>query len=404
MTLLCLTILLSGCRDQETALHLEVRPVLFDGSRQQFGNVGAPLDEAEHIAVHTICDRTGALETLPGTALVFDGTYRSYPRFAYGDEYVFNSMTLFRDDKDLYAYCQNEAGSYAKRLKTDPFPNDASTPVPQPSRPKTVAVPQAKQTSITKLMNEDALSSAPFEPQFIGIESPLFSSLAIQVQTDDRVTTYSRPYDPSFHAASLSLHVTESETGIAPMFVETSDTNASYWPLDDGPAVVPELVKTHPLPDELEMGKHYPLWDLSYDTDGKSVRQSISIIYEPPRLMTPSEVETTSDENADVTTIGYFHKTPLFGKAELIYIDTVQTTTTDGAKLKQMLQRAKPVDRAGEPADYPLFTLVEGVKSQVFDVTLHERSNKTDVYVTTDGKHFKLSSEDSAAWIALSPY
>lgn len=396
---------LTGCTTQESALDLKVRPVLFDGYHYDPDDQSSPLDETEQIAVHTICDDTGAI-SISERPFVYDGTYRSFSRLSSNTNSPMTSMTVFHDDETTYAYCQTDISQYVKRIDPEYFSLARREASAEPLRPRSVSVPDAmRQTVKSNLEDYPFLELLPFDSPFVGLRSPLFASLALEVKTNDDSMTSFHSFDPNMKMMSLSLYLVKMDGIVQPILIQSSENNMAYQSLDTAPdGVVPTFKNVYPLPDELQFGESYPLWELSYDVGGETMKQTISLSYEPPVVMTQAEVDTATEETIEETVLGYFHKTSLVGKTELHYLDGVQTTTADGETLKQILQRAERVNRNGETADYPLFTLVEGVKSQTFDVTLQQRSKKTDVYVTTDGNHYKLNSEDSATWLSLAPY
>ncbi|EPE62477.1 putative lipoprotein [Exiguobacterium sp. S17] len=400
-TLLMATIILTGCTEQESALDLKVRPILFDGYHYEPDQQSMQLDETEQIAVHTICDDTSAV-SISDRPFVYDATYRSFSRFSSN----FTTMSVFHDDEATYAYCQTDVSQYVKLIDADLLPAARREAEPEPLRPRSVGVSDAmRQTTETKLEDDPFFELIPFDSPFVTLHSPLFASLALEVKTQDSSTTSFHPFDPNMKTMTLSLYLVKMDGVVQPLLIQSSENNMAYGSLDSVPdGGIPTLSTVYPLPDELKFGETYPLWELSYDVGGETVKQTISLSYEPPVMMTQSEVDAATTEEVEEATIGYFHKTSLSGKTELHHLDAIQTTTADGETLKQMLQRAERVNRNGEAPAYPLFTLAEGVKSQTFDVTLHERSKKTDVYVTTKGNHYKLSSEDSATWLSLAPY
>lgn len=405
MTLLMATIILTGCTEQEPVLDLEIRPVLFDGYRHEPDQELTQLSETEQIAVHTICDDTGAI-SLPNSAFVYDGTYRSFARFSSDAASPLTSMTVFHDDEATYAYCQTDASQYMKPIDPEHFSLTRRETAAEPPRPRSLSESDEVHQAVKSNLEDDPFFEVmPFASPFVTLHSPLFASLALEVKTNETSTTSFHPFDPNMKTMTLSLYLVKMDGVVEPLLIQFSENNMSYSSIDSVPdGGVPTLSTVYPLPDELKFGETYPLWELSYAVGGDTVKQMISLSYKPPVMMTQSEVDAATTEEVEEATLGYFHKASLSGKTELHHLDAIQTTTADGETLKQMLQRAERVNRNGEAAEYPLFTLVEGVKSQTFDVTLHERSNKTDVYVTTKGNHYKLSSEDSATWLSLAPY
>ncbi len=399
---------LSGCTEEETALELNVRPLLFDGYRFEVGKTLTQMDETEHTAVHTICDETD-VTSLPDRPFVFDASYRSFSRFSPEMVSPLTGLTVFHDDEAAYAYCETGHSRYVKQIDPELMPIAYREAAPEPLRPRSARVSADTQQTLLEQFEDDApyFEFKPFNVPYVALQAPLFTTLSIEVNTQDASTTFSRPYEPSLglQHVTLSLHIIEMNGFVQPALFESSEVNTSQWPLDPVPdGGVPTLSDTYPLPETLEFGKTYPLWQLSYDVEGEVVEQTVSLRYEPPVTMTQAEVDAATMTADEEVTIGYFHKTPLSGKTELHALDAVQTLTTDGATLKQIVARAEPVKRSGEPSDYPLFTLIEGVTSQTFEVTLHKRSKKTDVFLTTEGKHYKLNSEDSATWLSLAPY
>ncbi|TCI36549.1 hypothetical protein EVJ29_08705 [Exiguobacterium sp. SH4S7] len=404
-TLLMATIILTGCTEQESALDLKVRPILFDGYHYEPDQQSMQLDETEQIAVHTICDDTGAI-FLPNSTFVYDGTYRSFSRFSSDVASPLTSMTVFHDDEATYAYCQTDASQYMKQIDPERFSIARRETAAEPIRPRSLSRSDEVHQAVKSNLEDDLFFEVmPFTSPFVTLHSPLFASLALEVKTQDSSTTSFHPFDPNMKTMTLSLYLVKMDGVVQPLLIQSSENNMAYGSLDSVPdGGIPTLSTVYPLPDELQFGNMYPLWELTYDVNGETVKQTVSLSYEPPVMMTQSEVDAATTEEVEEATIGYFHKTSLSGKTELHHLDAIQTTTADGETLKQMLQRAERVNRNGEAAAYPLFTLAEGVKSQTFDVTLHERSKKTDVYVTTKGNHYKLSSEDSATWLSLAPY
>lgn len=403
---LLLTIILSGCTDEETALDLNVRPLLFDGYRYEIGKTLTQMDGAEQTAVHTICDETD-VTSLPDRPFVFDASYRSFSQFSPETVSPLTSLTVFHDDEATYAYCETGYSQYVKQIDPKVMPIGYREADPEPLRPRVTQVSDEAQRTLLKQLEVtySDLELKPFPASFVTLQASLFATLWFEVKTEDALMRSSLPYQPNLQNLTLSLHLTETGGIVQPLLVEYSELLPSYRTLDPGPdGGVPTLSHTYPLPETLEFGKTYPLWKLAYDVNGEIVEQTVSILYEPPVMMTQAEVDAAMMTADEEVTIGYFHKTPLSGKTELHALDAIQTLTTDGATLKQIVARAEPVKRSGEPADYPLFTLIEGVTSQTFEVTLHKRSKKTDVFLTTDGKHFKLNPEDSATWLSLAPY
>lgn len=407
---LLMTVLgLVGCSESETPLHLEIRPVLFDGYRYDVDNVDAPeqMSEAEQTAVFNICNGRNVLEDFSTTSITYDGTYRSFPRFSYSERSYMTELTVFHDESATYAHCQDEIGRYIKLIDPAVFPNELKDGTPLPIRPQSISVPDdVKQAVQDKALQEEFYKIQPSDPAFVGMNMPLLSILSIHTQNGDETTSFSRPYDPRLQKNYLSLHFMKTGEITQPLIMERySDNNIEGWPLDSVPeGGVPKLERTHNLPNELEFNQTYPVWDLLYTENGKSTRQSIAISIEPAQTMSQKEIDQALSKVETPTAIGYFHKTPLYGKADLHYLDAVQTTTADAKELRDMLTRAELVNRRGEVAEYPLFTLIEGVKSQTFEVSVQKRSKKTDVYVTTEGKHFKLNSEDSSKWLSYAPY
>lgn len=405
MTLFMATIFLTGCTEQEPVLDLEIRPVLFDGYRHEPDQELTQLNETEQIAVHTICDDTGAI-SLPNSAFVYDGTYRSFAHFSSDVASPMTSMTVFHDHEATYASCQTGTIQYMKPIDPEHFSLARRETAAEPPRPRSLSEDDEVHQAVKRNFEDDPFFEVmPFDSPFVTLHSPLFASLALEVKTNDASTTSFHPFDPNMKTMTLSLYLVKMDGVAQPLLIQSSENNMSFRSLDPIPdGGVPTLSTVYPLPDELKFGEPYPLWELSYAVGGETVKQTISLSYKPPVMMTQSEVDAATTEEVEEATIGYFHKTSLAGKTELHHLDAIQTTTTDGETLKQLLTRAEPVTRSGEAADYPLFTLVEGVKSQTFDVTLNKRSKKTDVYVTTKGNHYKLSSEDSTTWLSLAPY
>lgn len=403
--LLIATIILTGCTEQAPALDLKVRPILFDGYRDAPDYQSTQLDETEQIAVHTICDDTGAIP-LPNSTFVYDGTYRSFSSSSSNTADPMTSMTVFHDDDATYAYCQTDASQYMKPINPEHFALARREAAPEPLRARSLSGSDEVHQAVKRNLEDDLFFEViPFASPFVTLHSPLFASLALEVKTNDSSTTSFHPFDPNMKTMTLSLHLVKMDGVVQTLLTRSSKNTMSYGSLDSIPdGGAPKLSTVYPLPNELKFDETYPLWELSYDVDGKTVKQTISLTYEPPVMMTQAEVDTATKDDVEDVILGYFHKTPLAGKTELHDLDAIQTTTADGNMLKQMLKRAEPVNRTGEAAEYPLFTLVEGVKSQTFDVTLHKRSKKTDVFVTTKGNHYKLNSEDSAMWLSLAPY
>ncbi|TCI24401.1 hypothetical protein EVJ30_12165 [Exiguobacterium sp. SH5S13] len=148
----------------------------------------------------------------------------------------------------------------------------------------------------------------------------------------------------------------------------------------------------------LEPLEPFPLYELTYESNGQKMTKTISIRFKPNPFI-------TEPTDTDAVSIGYVHKYPYHPSVPFYYPDAVSIEGQGYERLTEALETGTPSTKSGEAGEYMYLTLLKGNRGQQFELSYHKRSQKVDVFVkdmNTD-EQFKLSSEGAKIFHELFP-
>jgi len=416
-------LLLTGCASSPAALHLEVDPKLWQS--EHFGSIDGvdsrPALGEKSVAylVEACTSKKGAVK-LPDTYRVLDSYFLARkPSLARMADYSYSMVTLFGAGENFYAHCQaGQNNGFYKRIDPDKISelrrgaqtDDQLSPVKislLPVEPETKRELEEqnrfmKKDKINQTYEIDTITrfSLPAEGHLLMtaeviespdglINKPEYVYHVPLAPTMDELTLWLRSYGDGFN----QLTVESDEFYPDERTIETNPV--AYF--DEG---IEKNIKLFPLPSSLDAGDESVFSEVTLTKSGKTVQKiQVRLSYS---LELPDGAKTVKSPFPD-RTLGVFaaaHKKSLSADGQLEYPDLNIITTETAKKLYAALkEEAAEADRLGKLADLPYLTIGDGNKTQQFEVYLHPRMNKTDVYLYDRKRDltFKLGGEDMKA-------
>lgn len=403
---LSLIILATGCgRDQEIVRY----------------DIVEPHWKAEHITpelevraikakdVLNYCEQGELLNDIEEDHLSLLGvTFASRMPFTEPDTetYSFNELTFVEGDA-VYVICKSEPLEEYRAVKLEARPEFLKDETARqiPLLPSVVSGTEAIQE---KLSSEDAirpygqdLTIRPFLDSLYTISSGFNGSIEFGIEDDGVFTSY----------LNFAPYVVRDDTHVAlgygmktkkPYMLMSSDgIHYGQYSLNDDEVRdgVDNLnVRTLLEGDTLKPLEPFPLYELTYESNGQKMTKTISIRFKPnPFIMKPTDTDAIS--------IGYVHKYPYHPGVSFNHPDAVSIEGQGYEQLIEALETGTSSTKNGEAGEYRYLTLMKGNRGQKFELSYHKRSKKIDVFVKDmeTGNVFKLSSVGAETFQELFP-
>lgn len=375
-------------------------------------------------AGETLAACTGDLTTeLKGDLTVFDTVVASrHPMTDTGWEYGFKAVTYIQGDEN-YAMCRDMASPHYSVEMVDAFPEFVDLTAGHSIR-HYPSVRPADEAARLAVQNADELTEAgneiePF-PDTVMAFSPAIHG-EIELTVGDRPSQF-----PLFAFEPMMADVEDVKLAIgydsrdakpyvllllADLYVSVSPLHTINDPTKEEPTYDDLVVKRLPLDTELVPNKTYPLYEFSYTRDGEAVTETASITYRAAKLLSTDERKTLethpNEEYMPIVTgpLVYLHQEPFDNESTVSYPAVLRAAGNEMDDLIQAIDSAEPTKRVGDQGDYPLLTIVDGLKGQEFKVTYKQRSKKLDIYVTDQSTEetYKLTSEGAETFLSYFP-
>lgn len=403
---LSLFILATGCgRDQEIVRY----------------DIVEPHWKAEHITpelevraikakdVLNYCEQGELLNDIEEDHLSLLGvTFASRMPFTEPDTetYAFNELTFVEGDA-VYVLCKSEHLEEYRAVKLEARPEFLRDETAReiPLLPSVVSGTEDIQE---KLSSEDAihpygqdLTIRPFLDSLYTISSGFNGSIEFGIEDDGVFTPYLNfaPYVVREDTHVALGYGTKTKTPY--MLMSSDGIYYGQYSLNDDEVWdgVDNLnVRTLLEGDTLKPLEPFPLYELTYESNGQKMTKTISIRFKPNPFI-------TEPTDTDAISIGYVHKSPYHHGVPLYYPDAVSIEGPSYEQLTEALETGTPSTKNGEAGEYMYLTLLKGNRGQEFELSYHKRSKKIDVFVkdVKTGDVFKLSSIGAETFQELFP-
>lgn len=404
---LFLLILATGCgRDQEIVRY----------------DVVDPHWKAEHITpdlevrainakdVLNYCEQGELLNDIKEDHLSLLGvTFASRMPFTEPDTetYAFNEVTFVEGDA-VYAMCKSDHLEEYRAVKLEARPAFLKDEIAReiPLLPSVVSGTEEIQERLSREeaihpYGQQDLTIRPFMNSLYTISTGFNGSIEFGIGDDGVFTPY---FNFAPYVVMEDIHVAlgyGTKTKTPYMLMSSDGIHYGQYPLQDG-ELLDEAnnihVRTLLEGDTLKPLEPFPLYELTYESNGQKMTKTISIRFKPnPFIMEPTDTDAVS--------IGYVHKYPYHPGVPFYYPDAVSIEGQGYERLVEALETGTPSTKAGSQREYSYLTLLNGNLGQQFELSYHKRSKKVDVFVKDmkTGDQFKLSSEGAETFHQLFP-
>ncbi|WP_114569685.1 hypothetical protein [Exiguobacterium flavidum] len=414
------TLLLTGCASSPAALKLEVDPKLWRA--EHFGDMNETdsrpaLGEKSIAYLVEACTSKKESIKLPDDHRVLDSYYLTRkPSLMMMTDYSYSMVTFFGAGENFYVYCrERQKDGFYKRIDPDKISGlrrgEQKDDQLSPNKVTLLPVkPEAKRELVeqNRFMKEDEINQI-FEidtmTRFsLPAEGHLLMTAEVIESADGLINkpeyVYHVPLAPTLN--ELTLWLRSDGDGVNGLTVESGGfypdertimTNPVAY-FDEG---INKKIKLLPLPPSLNADDEVVFAEVTLKKDGDMVQKIQVRLRYSLELPEGTVTEQPSFPERKVGVYAAAHKTSLSTDGQLVYPDINIVTTETAKKLYVALKKdATEADRLGELAELPYLTIGDGAKTQQFEVYLHPRMKKTDVYLYDRKRDltFKLGGED----------
>lgn len=366
---------------------------------------------------------TGELTTeLEGELTVHDTIVVSRPPFTNaGDDFMYKAVTYVEGDQ-LYAVCRDMVSPYLQAEVVPSFPEQVVTAQPVDRAPVVLPVSASDKETFLEadLLQDHPFKLEPFRDAVFSYSQAFYGEIEIAIDGWPPLFPLHMFEPASAGVGNFQMMFASSESESLPyILMRYGDGHISSQPLEvtfDATEAAPrfESLEVERLPidtDVLIPDVSYPIFAFHYKKDGKRETSELTLTYREGTFSTEEDRDLRqqfADEqlaNRRSEPYVYVHKKPFNFDETLAYPDVLKAAGTDMDELIEAIELAEPVKRGGDTGEYPLLTIVDGLKGQQFAISFKQRSKKRDVYVTdqlTD-RTYKLTSAGAETFFSYFP-
>lgn len=414
--IVCLMALgLAGCTNEDVdVLQLTYNPTSWDVASINHEYESEPIDDIEQVL--KLC--SSKLEELPSGEMDVYNTIQAYKHPLSSDSYTYfhQNVTFVEQGETKYAICREHFGNNLGALKLEAFPHfvDTTSSVKIESLPRLMPATPAVDAALQRAEEVQMMDVTPIPDTSFQLTPTLTGVLDFEFkghQSEYPIIAFnellSKPiqfgliYEDATQRPVLIQQFHGDQTMTSELLFKELDDSNRNWPYTTPNLTVERL----PIDEQLEEGKSYPLYALTYEVDGQMTTDTLNVTY---REATEELMDAETKKEFAAMREGFetfLHKrSPDEGEA-LSYPDIVNLSLEDATNLVEWIEAAQPTSQSGEVGAYPFLTISKNGREQTFEVSTKQRSKKLDIFLTDPKRDetFKLSSEGAELFVKLYP-